>query len=108
MGKLKKKTKKLYGPVLVMLFLTLLICVASFVLSLLGVEGYKTSINNGVLESSLITVNNIFSFKGLKYVVGHVVSNFQKFEPLVLLIISLIGMSICEKSGFFKALFSPL
>ena len=63
MGKLKKKTKKLYGPVLVMLFLTLLICVASFVLSLLGVEGYKTSINNGVLESSLITVNNIFSFK---------------------------------------------
>ena len=44
MGKLKKKTKKLYGPVLVMLFLTLLICVASFVLSLLGVEGYKTSL----------------------------------------------------------------
>lgn len=108
MTRIKKKNKKLYGPVLVMLFLTLIICVASLLLSLLGIEGYKTAINSGVLESSLVTVNNVFSFKGLKYVVGHIVSNFQKFEPLVLLIISLIGMSICEKSGFFKAMFSPL
>lgn len=108
MSRLRKKQKKIYGPVLVMMIFIVFISVASIVLSILGVEGSKTIINNGVLESSMITVNNVLSFKGLKYVIGHIVSNLQAFEPLVLLIISLIGMSICEKSGFFKALFSPL
>lgn len=104
----KKKKRKIYSPVLVMLILIILICIFSFILSILGVEGSKTTINNGVLETSMVTVNNVLSFKGLKYIVGHIVSNLQVFEPLVLLIISLIGMSICEKGGFFKALFSPL
>ena len=104
----KKRNKKIYGPVLVLLGLTLLIAIASAILSILGVEGSKTTIENGVLESNLVTVNNFFSVKGLKFIVGHLVSNLQNFEPLALLIISLIGMSICEKSGFFKALFRPL
>lgn len=104
----RKKQKKLYGPVLVMLILILFISVVSFVLSILGIDGSRTVINNGILETSMVTVNNVLSFKGLKYIVGHIVSNLQNFEPLVLLIISLIGISICEKSGFFKAIFYPL
>lgn len=96
------------GSVLVLFIMTLAISLLSFLFSVLGIEGSQTTIANGTLESSLITVKNVFSVEGLRFIIGNAVSNFKLLEPLVYLIISLIGISICEKSGFLKVLFSPL
>ena len=101
----KKKKKQLKGPVFTILFLTFLIAISSLLLSLIGFQGDKTYIGNDSLESSLVVVKNIISLEGIKYIIGNVVTNFMNFKPLSIMIISLIGISIVEKSGLLNAIF---
>ena len=62
---MKKKKKKFFqGALSTVIIMCLIVMVLSCVLSLLGVDGYETYISNNKLESSLITVNNIFSVNG--------------------------------------------
>ena len=107
MSKLKKKDKK-YGPVSVLIILIAIVSILSFILSSLGIEGYKTVVANGTIETSLITIKNVLSLKGINFIIGKAVTNFSALKPLVLIIISLLGISICEKSGLLSAIFSPL
>jgi len=96
------------GPVSVMIIMVIIICIMSFIVSVLGLESHKTLISNGILESSLVNVNNMISLDGLKFFIGNAITNFRMFEPLVLIIIVSIGIGICEKSGLIYALVSPL
>lgn len=102
-----KKDKK-YGPVLVFTILIAIVSLLSLILSICGIEGYQSIVTNGTIETSLITIKNIISLDGIKFIIGNAVQNFASLEPLVLIIISLLGISICEKSGLLSALFSPL
>ena len=104
----KKKNKKQIGPIFIILELTLIIMLLSTVLSIIGVGAQQTSIVNGSLETSLITIKNIFSREGIKYLFSNFVTNLQLFEPLMVFIIALIGISIGEASGLFAYLFEPL
>jgi aminobenzoyl-glutamate transport protein len=108
MRKNKKKADSQKGPVSTILAFIVFISIASLILSLVGFQGYTTSLTNGVLADSLVNVKNIFSVEGLRFIIGESVTNFQNFEPLVLFIISIIGISICEKSGFLNIVFGPL
>ena len=106
---MKKKKKKIFqGALSTILLLCLIVMILSFVLSLVGFESYQTYINSGYLESSLVTVNNILSVNGIKYILNSCVTNFKLFEPLVLLIISLAGISIADESGMLDTIFIPL
>ena len=105
----KKKSKKIFqGAICATFLLILIVMFLSFVFSLFGMESYKTYISNGVLESSLVTVNNILSVQGFKFLFTNCVKNFRLFEPLVLLVISLIGIGIADASGVLDPLFLPL
>lgn len=105
----KKKTKKVFqGALSTILIMCLIVMILSCVFSLIGFEGYETYISNGNLESSLVTVNNIFSVQGIKYLFTNAILNFRLFEPLVLLIISLIGISVADESGLLDSIFLPL
>lgn len=104
----KKKKKQIKGPVSTILFLTFLISILSFFLSIIGFQGNKTYIGNDSLESSLIVVKNVISLDGLKFIIGNIVTNFINFKPLSIMIISLIGISIVEKSGLLNAIFYKL
>lgn len=108
MSRIKKKKEKVFGPVSVIIMLIFVICIMSFIVSVFGFESHKTLISNGTLESSLINVRNMLSLDGLKFFIGNAITNFSKFEPLVLIIIVSIGIGICEKSGLIYALVSPL
>lgn len=108
MFKKKIKNKKMLGPVITIIIMSFLLIILSAIFSLLGITGNQTSIVNGSLETSLTTVNNVLTAKGIKYLFNNVITNFQIFEPVTLLVISLITMSIGEASGLFKALFSGL
>lgn len=102
----KKNKKKLsFGPVITILILTFVVMLLSLILSKLQFQGEITVIENGVLASSLTIVNNIFTLDGMRFLFGNIVTNFQTFEPLVILIIALIGISIGESSGLFDILF---
>lgn len=103
-----KKNSKGIGPVVVILILTIVVIVLSSVCSILEFQGEKTEIVNGVLTTSLVSVQNIFTLSGFKYILTSSINNFKLFNPLFLLIISLIGIGIGERSGLFKALFTPL
>ncbi len=107
MKKKKNKKKLMLGPVITIIILTFALMFLSSIFSMLGIQGHKTGIVNGTLESSLVTVKNIFSISGMKYIFSNVVLNFRAFEPLVLIIMSFISISIGESSGLFKAIFSP-
>ncbi len=105
MRKKKEKGRK-FGPVFVLMFLTLFIIFMSIVLSMVGFEGNQAAINNNTIETNLVTVRNVFSLEGIHFLIGNVKNNLSSFSPLVVLIISLIGIGIGEKSGLLEALFS--
>lgn len=107
MKKNKKKNRHI-GPVSTILGMIVLVSILSFILNKLGVEGYITTISNGVMEAHMETVNNVLSIAGFKYFLGNIITNFKNFEPLFSIIIMLIGISICEKSGLFRDIFSRM
>ena len=105
----KKNSKKIFqGAITAILLMIIFVTILSLVFSLFGMESYKTYISNGVLESSLVTVNNILSVNGFKFLFTDCVKNFRLFEPLVLLVISLIGIGIADASGVLDPIFLPL
>jgi len=107
---MKKNKKKhiLLGPVITIIILIGIIILASAVCSLLGLEAQKSEIINGTIETYLTTVNNVLTVAGIKYILTSVITNLQLFEPLLLIIASLIAVGIGEASGLFKAVFTPL
>ncbi|MBQ9011642.1 MAG: AbgT family transporter [Bacilli bacterium] len=100
-----KRKNKLLGPVITIIVLTLIIIGVSGLASLIGLQGEITKINNGSLETSLTTVKSVFSSDGLKYLFSSPVKIFRDFQPLVLLIVSLMAISIGKSSGLLKAVF---
>lgn len=104
----KKKKQEKTGSLLTIIYIILFVIILSSVLSLLGIEGQKTSIVNGTLETSLITVRNILSLEGITYIFSNAINNFRNFEALILLMVAMIGIGVGETSGLFKHLFEPL
>ena len=107
----KIKTKKVFKnkdktlePIFVILVITLIISILSFIFNLIGISGYTTEI--GTLETSLITVNSVFSKEGIKYLLTNYLGNFLSLQPLALIIVALISTSILEYSGFLKHIFT--
>ena len=104
----KRKKKKIYGPVSIIILMIVGIAFLSLILSLIKFGSNQTQINGNVLEANLVLVKNIISSSGIRYMIGSIVTTFRNFEPLAVIIISLLGIGICEKSGLFNALFQPL
>lgn len=106
-----KKSKKrniLLGPVITIIILIGIIILTSSICSLIGLEGQKSEIVNGTIETHVTTVNNVLTVEGIKYILTSAITNLQLFEPLLLIIASLIAVGIGEASGLFKAIFTPL
>lgn len=107
---MKKNKKKniLLGPVITIIILIGIIILTSSICSLLGLEGQKSEIVIGTIETHVTTVNNVLTVDGIKYILTSTITNLQLFEPLLLIISSLIAIGIGEASGLFKAIFTPL
>ena len=90
----RRKKEKSLNPIFTIVILTFIIMLMSFLFSILGIEGHKSTIVNDSLESSLTTVKNIFSIDGIHFLFGSIVNSFTTFEPLAYLVLSLIGISI--------------
>ena len=105
--KRKLKLKKFYfHPITTFLLLTFLVIILSGILSSLQMQAtYNTvNINTLELEPTLITVENLFSFDGIKYIISNASKNFLSFGPLGMLLISLLGITIGEATGFIETL----
>ena len=103
----KLKLKKFYfHPITMFLFLTLLIIIMSGILSAFQFQAtYNTvNVNTKDLEPTLVIVENLVSFDGLKYIISNATKNFLSFGPLGMLLLSLIGITIAEGTGFIETL----
>ncbi len=102
----KNKNKKHIGPITMMIAITIVVMFLSFILNKLGFKGYITEMD--MSSTDLVTVNNAFSKEGIQQIIGNSVANFRALEPLVVLIMSLISISVLEASGLLYHLFTPL
>lgn len=106
-NKRKLKLKKFYlHPITMFILLTLLVMIISLVLNLSQFQAtYNTvNVNTMELESHLEVVENLFSFDGLKFIISKASTNFLSFGPLGMLLLSLIGITIGEGTGFIETL----
>ena len=101
----KLKLKKFYfHPITVFIFLTFIVVLSSKILSLLQMQAtYNTvNINTKELEPTLVAVENLLSFDGIKFIISNATKNFLSFAPLGTLLISLLGLTIAESTGFIE------
>ncbi|MBQ3021625.1 MAG: AbgT family transporter [Bacilli bacterium] len=111
MKKIRKiRDKVVLHPIMSFLILILLTICISGILSLFDVTGSYNIVNNKnfSLEETLIAIENLFSLRGLKYIFSNSVSNFASFTPLSMLLITLLGIGIMDKTGFLDTLFYVL
>lgn len=100
--KKRLKLKKFYlHPVTTFILLTIVVMVLSGIFSLLQMQATYTSLNTqtGQLETTLITVENLFGFNGLKYFISNASKNFISFTTLSNLLVALIGLGIAQATG---------
>lgn len=103
----KISNKILLHPVMTFLLLTAITIVISGVLDLFDTSITYTKINakTGNYESTLVTVESLLSLSGIKYIFSNTASNFASFAPLIILLISLLGIGIMDKTGFLDSIF---
>ena len=112
---LKRRFKRrTFNPVTSYVLLTFLVIILSGIFSLFHFQTTYNIIDSAKLEyvQVNVAVENLFSFNGLKYIVGNASKTFISFAPLSLFLIASIGLAVSEASGFidisFKRIFSKL
>ena len=103
----KLKLKKFYfHPVTVFLFLTFIVMILSGLLCAFQTQATYNEINiiSKELDPTLITIDNLLSFDGIKYIISNAVKNFLSFGPLGTLLVSLLGITIAEGTGFIETI----
>lgn len=111
MKRVKKiRDKVVLHPIMSFVILILITICVTGVLNLFDITGTYSVINNktNTLESTIITIENLFSLRGIKYIFSNTVSNFASFTPLTILLITLLGIGIMDKTGFLDTLFYVL
>ena len=106
----KIREKILLHPIMSFFILLLITLCVSGLLSLFDITGTYSVVNSKTssLSNTIATVENLFSLRGLKYIFSNTVSNFASFTPLSMLLITLIGIGIMDKTGFLDTLFYVL
>ena len=105
--KKKMKLKKFYfHPITVFLLLTILIIILSSILSAFQMQGTYNIINETTheLEAKLVSIENMLSISGMKFIISNALKNFLSFTPFAMLLISLIGISVAEATGFIETI----
>lgn len=103
--KKRLKLKKFYfHPITVFLFASLMVIILSGILSSLEIQATYNVINENTyeLEPTLVAVESLLNYDGIKFIISNAAKNFLSFGPLVSLIISLIGISVAEASGMIE------
>ena len=114
-GKIKKKyRRRTFNPITSYVLLTILVIVLSGILSLFNFGTTYNVIDNAKLEyiQTTATIENLFSFDGLKYIVSNATRMFISFAPLSMFLVASIGLAVAEASGFidisFRKIFAKL
>lgn len=96
LGAVERVCDQLPPPGVIFFVLFFVVAVFSLVLSIMGIS----AVNPATGES--IVVKNFFSADGLLWLLSTLVDNFTGFAPLGMVIVTSIGIGICDEAGLFS------
>ncbi|MDI7741315.1 AbgT family transporter [Lysinibacillus fusiformis] len=94
----EKIGNKLPHPFMLFFYLTLILIVISFILGTI----HASVIHPNTGET--VTVNNLLSKEGVRYILANTLTNFTGFAPLGLVLTMMLGIGLSERVGLFSAL----
>lgn len=106
MDSVERVGNALPSPATLFVLLTFLVIVISGVCASLGVSVTYDSIDaaSKTIKQNTVSVVNLMSADGLRYMVTRVVSNFTGFFPLGTVFTIIVGVGVADGSGFLSAL----
>lgn len=103
MARKKKKEFKLH-PTTSFIILTVVTVILSAILSLFNISASYDSVNikTSELEQTIVTVENMLDYDGIKTIISSASTNFISFTTVSTLIITLIGIAVAEETGLIQ------
>ncbi|SDH42747.1 aminobenzoyl-glutamate transport protein [Alteribacillus persepolensis] len=95
----EKTGNKLPHPITLFAILAVLVVIASAILSAADLQ-----VEDPAGEGETITVNNLLSSDGIEYMFTSMVDNFINFAPLGVVLATMIGIGIAERTGLISVL----
>ena len=93
----EKVSDKLPNPFFLFLLLALFTMILSLVLSIIGISVVHP------VSNEMVSVKSVLSVDGFREVLTSAVDNFINFPPLGVVLATMFGIIIAEKSGLFEA-----
>jgi len=89
---------KLPHPVTLFAILALLVLLLSAVLAPLGIQVEHPG------EGEIVEIKNLLSAEGIEYIFTSMTSNFINFAPLGVVLVTMLGIGVAERTGLISAL----
>lgn len=93
---MKNKSYRLH-PASLFFLLTLGVVFVVWVLDIYGVSVYNPQ------DRSFLRVQSLLNAEGARWLMRHAIKNFLGFEPLGMVVVSLMGLGLARHSGFLEA-----
>ncbi|WP_033543481.1 AbgT family transporter [Planococcus sp. CAU13] len=90
---------KLPHPVTLFALLALIVLVLSAVIS-----GFGISVEHPGQEGEMVEVKNLLNAEGIQYIFTSMVANFIGFAPLGVVLATMLGIGIAERTGLISAM----
>lgn len=96
LGAVERAGNRLPHPVILFLVLSVLVVLMSALISGLGVEAIHP------VKHEVLRATNLLSLQGLHLFLTGTVKNFSSFTPLGIVLVSMLGFGVAEKSGLIS------
>lgn len=103
---IENKGNKLPDSITLFLYLSVLIVFLSFIFNKLNISVDIEKYNNvnNVIEKNSVYVKSLISHDGIRYMFENAVSNFIGFGPVGIVLVTTIGISVADGTGFLNTL----
>ena len=93
---------KLPHPATLFFLLAVTVMAMSWITSAFNVSAHHP------VDGTLITVNNLVSAEGFRWIYTNIIANFLKFPPLGYVLVVMVGIGVAEGSGLFTVMIRSL
>lgn len=90
---------KLPHPVTLFAILALLVLILSSVISQFGI-----TVEHPGQEGEMVEVKNLLNKEGIQYIFLSMTDNFINFAPLGIVLVTMLGIGIAERTGLISAI----
>lgn len=99
LDRIEKTGNKLPHPITLFAILALIVVILSAVVSSLGI-----SVEHPGKEGEMVEVTNLLDKEGIRYLFGSMVDNFIGFAPLGVVLATMSGIGLAERTGLISVL----